>query len=128
MRWPTTLAAALVAAVLTVPATPVPAGAQAHLPEPVARAAKAPRLLVDVKKGKHRISPLIYGVNFAERGFAKDVDLPVDRWGGNAVETYNWQIRGSNHGQDWYFTNFADCWTDAFDFCQRGQDYSAADA
>jgi hypothetical protein len=123
-----TLVTALVAATLTVPGPrPLPAAAAQHI-EPVARAAKAPRLVVDAKSGKHRISPLIYGVNFAERGFAKDVDLPVDRWGGNAVETYNWQVRGSNHGQDWYFTNFADCWTDAFDFCQRGQDYSAADA
>ena len=128
MRALATLVTALVAATLTVPGpTPLPAAAAQHT-EPVARAAKGPRLVVDARKGKHRISPLIYGVNFAERGFAKDVDLPVDRWGGNAVETYNWQVRGSNHGQDWYFTNFADCWTDAFDFCQRGQDYSAADA
>ena len=37
----------------------------------VARAAKAPRLVVDLKKGRHRISPLIYGVNFADKGFAK---------------------------------------------------------
>ena len=128
MRWPTTLAAALVAALLAVPASPAPAGAEPHLPESVTRATKAPRLVVDLKKGKHRISPLVYGVNFADRGFAKSVDLPVNRWGGNAVETYNWQLRGSNRGQDWYFTNFADCWSDAFDYCQRGQDYSAADA
>ncbi len=93
-------------------------------PSPSPAPPKAPRLVVDLKKGKHRISPLIYGVNFADRGFAKSVDLPVNRWGGNAVETYNWQIRGSNHGQDWYFTNFADCWSDAFDYCQRGQDFS----
>ena len=93
-----------------------------------AKPAKGPRLTVDLKKGRHRISPLVYGANFAETGFAKDVDLPVDRWGGNSTETYNWQVRGSNHGQDWYFTNFADCWTDAFGYCQRGQDHSAADA
>ena len=128
MRWPTTLAAGLVAALLAVPTTPGPAAAEQHLPEPVARAAKAPRLVVDVTKGRHRISPLIYGVNFADKRFAKSVDLPVNRWGGNSTETYNWQVRGSNHGQDWYFTNFADCWSDAFDYCQRGQDFSAADA
>ena len=45
-----------------------PAGAEPHLRESVARAAKAPRLVVDLKKGRHRISPLIYGVNFAEPG------------------------------------------------------------
>jgi hypothetical protein len=125
---PTTLAAALVTAVLVVPVTPEPAMAERHLPEPVARAAKGPKLTVDLTRGKHRISPLVYGVNFSDKGFAKAVDLPVDRWGGNATETYNWQVRGSNHGNDWYFTNFADCWTEAFDYCQRGQDFSAADA
>ena len=82
MRWPTTLAVALVAALLTVPATPAPAapvGAEPRPPDPVARAAKAPRLVVDLKKGKHGISPLIYGVNFADKRFAKSVDLPVNR-------------------------------------------------
>ena len=70
MRWPTTLAVALVAALLAVPAAPAPAGAEPHQTESVTRAARAPRLVVDLKKGKHRISPLIYGVNFADRGFA----------------------------------------------------------
>ena len=128
MRWPTTSAAALVATLLVVPATPAPVSAETHRPETVARAAKAPRLVVDLKKGKHRISPLIYGVNFAGKRFAKAVGLPVNRWGGNSTETYNWQVRGSNHGQDWYFSNFADCWSEAFDYCQRGQGFSAADA
>jgi hypothetical protein len=130
-----TLAAALAAAALGLPGqTPTSAAASGPAPAVAAsdpqldRVAKGPKLTVDVAKGKHRISPLIYGINFAEQGFAKDVDLPVDRWGGNSTDTYNWQVRGSNHGQDWYFTNFADCWSDAFGFCQRGQDYSAADA
>ena len=47
MRWPTTLAAALVAALLAVPATPAPAGAEPALTESVTRAAKAPKLVVD---------------------------------------------------------------------------------
>ena len=36
-------------------------------PSPSPARPKAPRLVVDLKKGKHRISPLIYGVNFAEQ-------------------------------------------------------------
>lgn len=124
--------AALAAATLGVPTVgaAAPTGAAPAYDEVAAPAkvAKGPRLTVDLKKGKHRISPLVYGVNFAEPGFAKDVDLPVNRWGGNTTETYNWQVRGANHGQDWFFENFADCWSDAFDYCQRGQDYSAADA
>jgi len=117
----------------TAAAAPLPAALPAAEPAPepaeaVLRAGKGPRLVVDAASGAHRISPLIYGINFADKGFAKDVDLPVNRWGGNSTETYNWQVRGSNHGQDWYFTNFADCWNEAFAYCQRGQDYSAADA
>ena len=42
--------------------------------QPVGRAAKGPRLVVDVAKGAHRISPLIYGINFADAGLARDVD------------------------------------------------------
>lgn len=117
----------MVAVALVVPAVPAAAGAEPAVPT-AKPAAAGPRLTVDVRRGKHRISPLVYGVNFAERGFADAVDLPVDRWGGNATETYNWQVRGSNRGQDWYFTNFADCWVPELGYCASGQGFSAADA
>jgi hypothetical protein len=87
-----------------------------------------PRLVVDVTAHRHRISPGIYGVNFAGRSFARRTHLPLDRWGGNSAETYNWKIRGSNHGNDWYFENFPDCWTSAFAYCTTGHRYSAAEA
>jgi hypothetical protein len=118
----------LAATSLCLLALPGSAAAEPAPVEPRAAVAKGPRLTVDLRRGAHRISPLVYGVNFADRGFANAVDLPLDRWGGNATETYNWQVRGANHGQDWYFTNFADCWTEAFAYCQRGQDFSAAEA
>ena len=102
MRAHSVMAAVLVGAFLTQPGSATPAAAVPPPGDPVARVAKGPRLVVDVAKGKHRISPLIYGVNFAQRRFAKDVDLPVDRWGGNSTDTYNWQVRGSNHAADWY--------------------------
>jgi hypothetical protein len=95
---------------------------------PAQRQASGPRLSVDVAAHRHRISAGIYGVNFAGRAFARRTRLPVDRWGGNAAETYNWKIRGSNHGNDWYFENFPDCWTPAFGYCTTGHHYSAADA
>jgi hypothetical protein len=87
-----------------------------------------PRLSVDVGALRHRISAGIYGVNFAKRSFARRTHLPLDRWGGNSAETYNWRIRGSNHGNDWYFENFPDCWTPAFGYCRTGHHYSAAEA
>jgi len=136
VRAPVPLATVLVAALLVVspelsPAASGPVAAAEPAPlaaAPAPRSGARPRLVVDVTRGRHRISPLIYGANFAGQAFADDVDLPVDRWGGNTTDTYNWQVRGSNHGQDWYFTDFADCWTAAFAYCQRGQEYSAADA
>jgi hypothetical protein len=95
---------------------------------PTAQRSSAPRLSVDVAVHRHRISPGIYGVNFAGRSLARRTHLPLDRWGGNSAETYNWKIRGSNHGNDWYFENFPDCWTPAFGYCTTGHHYSAADA
>jgi hypothetical protein len=105
---------------------------RAEHPQPAAAAAKprakAPRLTVDVRRGRHRISDDIYGVNFADAAFAKATRLPVDRWGGNTTETYNWQVRGANHAQDYYFENFPDCWDEAHGYCRTGKDYSAVDA
>jgi hypothetical protein len=92
------------------------------------RGSAGPRLTVDVGARRHHISSGIYGVNFAGRSFARRTRLPLDRWGGNSAETYNWKIRGSNHGNDWYFENFPDCWTQAFGYCTTGHHYSAADA
>lgn len=95
---------------------------------PAHAAADGPGLTVDAGAGHHRIAPEIYGVNDASESFATSVDLPVDRWGGDTTETYNWKIRGANEGLNWYFENFPDCWTDAFGYCTTGHDYSAADA
>ena len=94
----------------------------------MAAPATGPHLTVDAAAGHHRISPGIYGVNFADEGLAKAVGLPVDRWGGDSTETYNWKIRGTNEGWNWYFENFPDCWTQELDWRADGtHDYSAVD-
>ena len=63
-------------------------------------------LAVDVAASKHRISPDIYGVNFAaESGLAGVYRVPIDRWGGNATSRYNYSNRTTNVGSDWYFEN-----------------------
>jgi len=82
----------------TVPATSSPTATQ---PPPSA----GPALSVDAAVVQHTISPLIYGLNFAEEGLADDIDLPLNRWGGNATTRYNWQLDISNHASDWYFQN-----------------------
>ncbi len=52
-----------------------------------------------------RISEDIYGINFAPNTLREELGIPVSRWGGNAVERYNYQTSSSNQGQDWFFAN-----------------------
>jgi hypothetical protein len=116
----------VVAAAAALVATPFPTRQVGATTQ--ATRSTGPRLVVDVAAHRHRIPEGIYGANFAGRSFARRTHLPVDRWGGNSAETYNWKIRGSNHGNDWYFENFPDCWTPAFGYCATGHGYSAVDA
>ncbi len=64
-----------------------------------------PALQVDAAAGLTPISPYIYGINFAEEALARELRLPVRRWGGNATTRYNWKTNMSNRGSDWYFEN-----------------------
>jgi beta-glucanase (GH16 family) len=73
---------------------------------PIMRAADpGPALKIDVSAARHKISPYIYGINFAEESLAKELRLPVRRWGGNATTRYNWKINMANRAADWYFEN-----------------------
>jgi sugar lactone lactonase YvrE len=68
-------------------------------------------LSVDVAAGQHPISPLIYGVHgdgldgTRSPALARELRLPLQRWGGNVTTRYNWQNDLSNHGSDFYFEN-----------------------
>lgn len=73
-----------------------------------ASAATGPALSIDPGAEQHAISPLIYGMNFADAGLAQDVRLPVDRWGGNSTTRYNWKLDVHNTGSDYYFENIPD--------------------
>jgi len=68
-------------------------------------AVTGPALQVNVSASRHAISPYIYGVNYADESFAKEVRLPVRRWGGNATTRYNWKNNMSNRAADWFFEN-----------------------
>lgn len=83
----------------------------------LAGAETGPALAVDGAAERHPISPDIYGMNFAEAGLAAELGLPVNRWGGNATETYNFHVGAENTGNDWYFENVADCWSAAHNWC-----------
>lgn len=57
---------------------------------------------VDPAANRLPISPLIYGVSFAEAAF-----YPANRWGGNSVTRFNWRQDVSNKASDWFFMNIA---------------------
>jgi hypothetical protein len=58
---------------------------------------------IDAAADRHSISPLIYGVAFASSNQLKDMNVPLNRSGGNSTTRYNWQTNASNHANDWYF-------------------------
>ncbi len=62
-------------------------------------------LAVDMAAQRKPISPYIYGMNFAPEALAAELNLPINRWGGNATSRYNYQTDISNHASDWYFEN-----------------------
>ncbi|MGC2637133.1 MAG: glycoside hydrolase family 44 protein, partial [Acidobacteriaceae bacterium] len=68
-------------------------------------AAAGPALTVDAGNPTRPISPLIYGMNGwgVASTAAALVDLPVDRWGGDAATRYNYLTDVSNAAADWYF-------------------------
>jgi hypothetical protein len=68
-------------------------------------AATAQTLTVDANASRHAISPNIYGLaNYGlDPTFAKEIQVPNVRWGGDATTRYNWMVDSSNSGFDFYF-------------------------
>ncbi|MFC4145906.1 glycoside hydrolase family 44 protein [Micromonospora mangrovi] len=88
-----------------LPVTLVVALGGLALPSPALAADPGPALTVDATTGRHPISPYVYGMNFADEALARDLRLPVDRYGGNATTRYNFRADTSNRAGDWYFEN-----------------------
>lgn len=68
-----------------------------------------PALTVDTRYDRRPISPNIYGMNFANPAVADAIALPVERWGGNIAEKYNWKLGSVNSSGDYFWENIADC-------------------
>src|SRR4051794_14383735 len=111
-RWARRLAAA--ASTLAAGLAVAPAGSAAS---------PGPALAVAGGADHHAISPYIYGMNFASAGLANQLDLPVDRWGGNTTDTYNWKIGSSNTGNDYFFENIPDCFNAPTYTCDDGPQF-----
>ena len=63
---------------------------------------------IDVNAGRHRIDPNIYGVAYASAADLSDLNVPLNRYGGNNATRYNWQQNADNRGNDWYYESIAD--------------------
>ena len=58
---------------------------------------------IDAAAGRHRINPNVYGVNFATQAQLGDLNVPLNRSGGNTTTRYNWQQNCANHANDWFY-------------------------
>ena len=70
-----------------------------------AQSSGAPGLSVDAAASRNPISPQIYGIaNYGlDAAYAKEIEVPNIRWGGDGTSRYNWTVDSSNSGFDWYF-------------------------
>jgi hypothetical protein len=62
---------------------------------------------VDVARDRHPIKPEIYGVGFATAGQLREMNIPLNRWGGNATTRYNWKLKATNHASDYFFESIS---------------------
>jgi hypothetical protein len=65
-------------------------------------AQSTPTLTVDAAGNPHPINADIYGIaNYGlDAGFAKEIQVPNIRWGGDGTTRYNWEVDSSNSGFD----------------------------
>jgi hypothetical protein len=71
---------------------------------PAAHAQNPPVIVsVDANANQHPISPLIYGVHFANTATLQDLNATLNRYGGNSSGRYNWLQNVDNRGVDYFF-------------------------
>jgi hypothetical protein len=65
-------------------------------------------ITVDAAKNRRPIDPRIYGVSLADTAQLADLNVPLNRNGGNNTSRYNWKLNADNRGNDWYFESIGD--------------------
>lgn len=66
-------------------------------------AAQTINIPIDAAADRHRISPNVYGLNFATGAQLADLHVTLNRSGGNTTTRYNWQQNCANHANDWFY-------------------------
>jgi hypothetical protein len=62
---------------------------------------------VDAAANRRPINPNVYGVAHAGTAELADLNVPLNRYGGNNTTRTNWQLNADNRGADWYFQSIA---------------------
>ncbi len=62
---------------------------------------------VDAAANRRPIDPNVYGVAHAGTAELTDLNVPLNRYGGNNTTRTNWQQNADNRGADWYFESIA---------------------
>jgi len=63
---------------------------------------------VDVNASRRPIDPRVYGIAYGTTTQLTDLNVPLNRYGGNNSSRYNWQLNADNRAQDWYFESIGD--------------------
>ncbi|MFL5338953.1 MAG: glycoside hydrolase family 44 protein [Gemmataceae bacterium] len=72
-----------------------------------ARVVPSVTVSVNAAANVHAIDPNVYGTAFASTAQLSDLNIPLNRDGGNASDTYSFAQDATNHGSDWYFESIA---------------------
>ncbi len=70
---------------------------------------------VDANVNRTVIDSRIYGLAWADAATIADLEIPLNRWGGNAVSGYNWAYSTANRCKDYYFFNIPESVSAQFD-------------
>jgi Glycoside hydrolase family 44 len=65
-------------------------------------------VIVDANANRRAINPNVYGLAYATTAQLTDLNVPLNRYGGNNSSRYNWQVNGDNRDADWYFESIGD--------------------
>jgi PKD repeat protein len=58
---------------------------------------------IDASANRHPINPNIYGVAYGDSSTLSQLNVPLNRLGGNNTTRYNWQLNADNRAADWFF-------------------------
>ncbi|HYG75239.1 MAG TPA: glycoside hydrolase family 44 protein [Planctomycetota bacterium] len=71
-------------------------------------ALQAETITIDANANRKPIDPRIYGIAYGDATTLSDLNVPLNRLGGNNTSRYNWQQNADNRGFDWYFESIGD--------------------